>query len=156
MFKIEYEIKLNEKGRPYIDLPPTYEQIPENQFFALEMARYTLQKTHAGMKIPPFDQYTIDIMDATICMLGQMSDEVARILWHQMKVAGEATLVYGRWHIYVTTIEERDAISEHGIIQNGKLYLRKEGLKVYVLEGARRFELKGGTTNDHWVLIEEE
>jgi hypothetical protein len=32
MLKIEYEIKLNENGRPYIDLPTDYEDKPEDKF----------------------------------------------------------------------------------------------------------------------------
>ena len=152
---IEYEIKLNDEGRPCIDLPPTYQQIPENQFFALEMCRYILQKTHSGMKVPPFDQHTVDTMDTSIRMLGQISDEVARLLWHSMKAQGESNLAFGRWHLYVDTIADRDTIPEHGIVQDGKLHLRREGLIVYVTEIARRFELKGGTTNDNWILMEE-
>jgi hypothetical protein len=152
---IDYEIKLNDSGRPCIDLPPDYPQIPENQFFALEMCRYILQKTHAGMNVPPFDQHTVDTMDASIRMIGQVSDEVARLLWHSMKAQGDATLAFGRWHVHVDTIEERDAIPEHGIVQDGKLYLREEGFIVFVLKGAQRFKLKDGTTNDNWVLMEE-
>lgn len=152
---IEYEIKLNDEGRPCIDLPKDYQHNPEDKFFALEMARYFLQVTRERMTSPPYDQNTMNAMDVAIPLLGQVGDELARILWHSMKAQGDTTLVFGRWHIYVNTTEERDAIPEHGMVQNGKLYLREEGLRVYVLEGAARYELKGGTTNDHWVLIEE-
>jgi len=153
---IEYEIKLNDEGRPCIDLPKNYEQIPEDKFFWLEMARYFLQVTHNKMTAPPYDQNTIDMMDISIRLLGQVGDEMARILWHSMKAAGETTLAFNRWHVYVNTTEERDAIPEHGMIQDGKLYLREEGLIVYVLEGARRFVLRGGTTNDNWIIMSEE
>lgn len=152
---IDYEIKLNDSGRPCIDLPPDYQQIPENQFFALEMCRYILQKTHAGMQSPPFDQHTIDTMDNSINMIGQISDEVARLLWHSMKAQGDSALAFNRWHVHLNTIEERDAIPEHGMVQYGKLYLREEGLTVYVTQTVQRFILQGGTTNDHWVLMEE-
>ena len=153
---IEYEIKLNDEGRPCIDLPPTYQQIPENQFFALEMARYVLQKSHAGMKVPPFDQETVDTVDVSIRMIGQIADEVARILWHSMKAQGDMTLTYNRFHLYLDTINERDAIPEHGMAQDGRIYLREEGLIVYVTETAQRFVLEGGITNDNWRLMSEE
>lgn len=157
MFEIKYEIKLNEHGRPYIDLPPDYPMIPENQFFALEMARYTLQKTHAGMKIPPFDQYTIDTMDSTIRMIGQMSDEVARILWHSMKALGDAMIDLGwDFHVQCNSIEERDKIDDRGILYQGKVYVRQEGLKVRVWDmnefgsEPKIYELKGGD----WKIVE--
>jgi len=149
---IEYEIKLNDSGRPCIDLPSTYEPIPEDKFFAIELARYLLQETYSR-RSPEFDKETAWAMDIAIRSLGQIGDEIAKLLWHSMKVAGETTLIYGRWHVHVDTIEERDAIPEYGIIQNEKLYLREEGLKVFVLKGAQRFELKGGTTNDNWVKL---
>lgn len=160
MFEIKYEIKLNEHGRPYIDLPPDYPMIPENQFFALEMARYVLQKTHAGMKVPPFDQYTVETMDKTIRMIGQMSDEIARILWHSMKTLGDATFDMADFHVQCSSIEERNKIDDRGIIYKGKVYVRQEGLKVRVWDmdefGSKPeiFELKGGITNDDWKIVE--
>jgi hypothetical protein len=153
---IEYEIKLNDEGRPCIDLPLSYEPSPEDKFFALEMARYFLQVTHNKMAVPPYDQNTIDMMDISIRLLGQVGDEMARILWHSMKAAGETTLAFNRWHVHINTIEERDAIPEHGMVQYGKLYLREEGLTVYVTQTAQRFVLEGGTTNDNWILMSEE
>ena len=161
MLEIKYEIKLNEHGRPYIDLPPDYKQIPENQFFALEMSRYVLQKTYAGMKIPPFDQYTVETMDKTIRMIGQISDEMARIQWHSMKALGDATFEMGvDFHIQCNSIEERNKIDDRGILYQGKLYVRQEGLRVRVWDmnefgsEPKIFELKGGITNDDWKIVE--
>jgi len=148
---IEYEIKLNDEGRPCIDLPPTYQQIPENQFFVLEMARYVLQKSHAGMKVPPFDQETVDTVDVSIRMIGQISDEVARILWHSMKAQADLTFDMGqKFHVICDSIEERDSISDKGILYQEKLYLRQEGLKVLVRgEKYTVYELR----NDNWVEL---
>ena len=41
-FKIEYEIRLNDDGRPYIHLPDNFQNIAEHRFFVLEMSRYIL------------------------------------------------------------------------------------------------------------------
>jgi hypothetical protein len=158
MLEIKYEIKLNEHGRPYIDLPPDYPQVPENQFFALEMCRYILQKTHAGMKVPPFDQHTVDTMDESIRMLGQISDEVARLLWHSMKTLGDATFDMVDFHVQCNNIEERNKIDEKGILHNDKIYVRQEGLRVLTRDVDdiwKIFELIGGITNDNWVEINE-
>lgn len=149
---IEYEIKLNDSGRPCIDLSPTYEPTAEDKFFAIELARYLLQETYSR-RSPELNKETTWAMDIAIRSLGQIGDEIAKLLWHSMKAAGETTLIFDRWNVYVNTTDERDAIPVHGIIQEGKLYLREEGLIVYVLEGAQRFELKGGTTNDNWVEL---
>ena len=43
MHTIEYEIGLNDEGRPFIGLPEDYEQNPEDRFFAIEITRYILQ-----------------------------------------------------------------------------------------------------------------
>ena len=154
MFKIEYEIKLNDEGRPCIDLPKDYEHRPEDKFFWIEMARYFLQVTRKRMTAPPYDQNTMNMMDVTIPLLGQIGDEMARIVYHNMIAAGEAHKLVGMdWDMSVQTTEERDAIPDVGIVHNNRLYLRQEGLKVFVFEGGTIYELKGGTTNENWVEI---
>jgi len=154
MFKIEYEIKLNDAGRPYIALPENYEQNPEDKFFVLELSRYFLQNTYNNMTSPPYDQNTIDMMNITVTMHGQIGDEIANIIWHNMKINGEAHKLIGmEWDLAVQTEEERDAIPEHGIIEEDRLYLRAEGLKVFVIEGGQIYELRGGTTNNNWINI---
>jgi hypothetical protein len=154
MFKIEYEIKLNDEGRPCIDLPKDYEHRPEDKFFWIEMARYFLQVTRGRMTAPPYDQNTMNMMDISIPLLGQIGDEMARIVYHNMIAAGEANKLIGNdWDMFVQTIVERDAIPDVGIVHNNRLYLRQEGLKVFVLEGGTIYELKGGTTNENWIEI---
>jgi hypothetical protein len=151
---IEYEIKLNDEGRPCIDLPKDYEHRPEDKFFWIEMARYFLQVTRGHMIAPPYDQNTMNMMDVTIPLLGQIGDEMARIVYHNMIAAGEANKLIGMdWDMSVQTIAERDAIPDVGIVYNNRLYLRKEGLKVFVLEGGAIYELNGGTTNENWTEI---
>ena len=44
MHNIEYEIKLNEQGRPCISIPENHENNPEDKFFAIELARYLPQR----------------------------------------------------------------------------------------------------------------
>lgn len=157
MLEIEYEIKLNEQGRPCIDLAPDYEQKPEDKFFAIEIARYFLQNTHSRMTIPPYDQNTVNATTVAIALLGQLGDEMARILWHQMKTAGDAEFILGRdFHVQCDSIEERNKIDNRGILYYDKLYVRQEGLRVLTedIDGIWKiFELKGGTTNDNWERI---
>jgi len=42
MHNFKYEIKYTEKGKPYINIPPDFEQKPEHWFMIYEMARYAL------------------------------------------------------------------------------------------------------------------
>jgi hypothetical protein len=150
MHKIEYEIKLNESGRPCIDLPKEYEDIPENRFFSLEISRYILQDVY-NRRSAEFDKETAKAIDIAIRALGQVGDQVAEILWHSMKNFGDATFILGKnYHVIVDTIEERDNLSDKGILQSDKIYMKQKGLKVFVTKEMKIYELKDGITNENW------
>ena len=152
MPKIVYEIKLNDKGRPCIDLP-NHKDNPEDKFLAIEIARYILTETYSRLS-PNFDEETKKEIDVAIRCLGQMGDEIAEILWHSMKASGDIQIMLGRkFHVTVNSIEERDKIDDKGILEGDKLYIRQEGLRVVIKEGDKWkiYELKGGITNDNWV-----
>ncbi len=158
MYRIEYDISLNEHGRPYIELPEDYEQRPEDRFFALEISRYMLQDL-LKRRSPDLDNQTITAMDEAERLVGQLGDSVAKILYEGMKVQGEfETMLDVAYNIEVYSIEERDALPEKDIIYHGKIYDRFEGLKVYVLQPIEIYDktisglykLVGGITNEHW------
>ena len=153
--KIEYEIKLNDVGRPCIDLVPDHENKPEDKFFIIELARYILQSTYSRMNSPPYDQNTINMMDISIRLLGQISDDMAKILWGSMKMYGDASFIMGqKFHVICDTIEERDKIDNRGILYGDKLYVRQEGLKVLVKDDKMKiYELRGGIDNENWEEI---
>jgi len=149
MFKIEYEIKLNEVGRPCIDLPLAYEHRAEDKFFAIEMARYFLQRVYTR-RSAEFDQQAAENINIGIQMLGQVGDEMAEILWKGMKANGDFELMMKRtYHVMVSTIEERDALPTTGIQEGGRIYMREEGLKVFVKKENKIYELQ----NDNWIEI---
>ena len=152
MHKINYEIKLNDEGRPYIDLPLDYEHSAEDKFFALEMCRYLLQVTYNRMASPKYDQHTIDMMDTTIRLLGQIGDEVAELIRNNMESMGDmAIMMDNNYHIRVVSIEERDKLPLDNIFYDGKIFKRQIGLKVLVLSELNIYELKNDIEN--WVLI---
>jgi len=159
MLKIEYEIKLNEQGRPCIDLAPDYEHNPEDKFFALEISRYYLQSVYNKMG-SRYDQHTKEIMDISIRLLGQIGDEMAELIYNDMKIMGDiAVSMGGNHHIQVSSIEERDAIPEKGFFYKGKIFNRQEGLKVCVREIFVElycdsiYELQGGISNENWAEV---
>lgn len=160
MLKIEYQIKLNEHGRPYIDLPPDYQHNPDDKFFALEVSRYYLQAVFNKMD-SRYDQHTKDTMNIAINLLGQISDEMAELIYGDMKMMGDVAVgLGGKYHIIVKSIEERDAIPLIGYFHKGKIFNRQEGLKVCVRESFVEvyedtiYVLQNGIGNDNWVKYE--
>jgi hypothetical protein len=149
MLKIEYEIVLNKSGRPCIGLTNQYEDKPEDKFFVIEFTRYLLQNVYAR-RSAEFDPETAIKIDEAITILQQVGDEVAELLWHNMKILGDVSLmVEKRYHIQVKTIEERNNLG-FGILEGDKIYLREEGLKVLVTDDMKIYVLKDGTENENW------
>jgi hypothetical protein len=86
MYKFEYEIKLNELGAPYVELPKNVENLPEHKFMFLELSRLILfnllkdieKKQKKGKKtLSPKD--TGRIVEA-FKVLTELSDEVGLLL----------------------------------------------------------------------------
>jgi hypothetical protein len=153
MNKIEYEIKLNDAGRPCIELSKDYEDKPEDKFFSIELARYVLQQVYAR-RSAEFDQEASKSIENGIALLGQIGDEIANLLWENMKNVGDMSFhINKNYHIIVDTIEERDNLNPEGILQGNRLYLRQEGLKVFVTSENKIYELKNGITNENWKEI---
>jgi hypothetical protein len=155
MFKIEYEIKLNESGRPYIDLSKDYEDKAEDKFLALELTRFLLQNAYERRGVE-FDKYASSKLRDCITILAQVSDEVAAILYEQMKMMGEISLnINENYHIQVNNIEERNELNYNNIIYNNKIYTRQIGLKVFVVSETKVYELINGIDNENWTEANE-
>jgi len=153
MHKIEYEIKLNENGRPYIYLPEDFEDKSEHKFFVMELTIYMLQEIY-HKRINQLDQNTIDKLKQSIDVLLMVSDEAAGIIKGQLETMGDILLITNKaHHIQVKTINERDNLNYNGIIYNNKIFKRIEGLKVLVTEDMKIYELKDGIDNKNWVEI---
>jgi len=154
MYNIDYDILLNEQGRPYIHLPDDYEQRPEDRFFVVELTRYILQSVYNAKSVE-FDKNAAKVIESGISLLGQVSDEIAEILWNQMKVMGDVDLLLAkRYHITLNTVEEMNMLDDKYIHHNNKIYTRQEGLRVFIIENNSIYELTGGITNDCWTKIE--
>jgi len=161
MYKIEYNIGLNEHGRPYIDLPDDYEQRPEDRFFAIEIVRYILQDL-LKRKTSSLDENTINHLEESTNLLGQLGDSIAEILYKSMREQGKFAINSdSRYHIKVNSLEERDNLPEKDIIYKDKVFDRVEGLKVMIITynpslyspEYNRYELINGITNENWVKL---
>jgi hypothetical protein len=158
MNKIEYEIKLNDSGRPCIELPVDYEHNPEDRFFAIELARYILQDVFNRRK-EKFPEDTSEKIESCITILGQVGDEVAHILYDVMRAQGTMKMMLDvPYHIQVNSYEELELLPNKNIIYGESIFDRAEGLRVYVLqplevydkEISGLYELVDGITNEHW------
>jgi hypothetical protein len=140
MHKIEYDIKLNESGRPCIELPVDYENNAEDRFFAIEIARYILQDVFARRKSEISESTWVKI-EESIAVLGQIGDEIAGILWNNMMHMGETMFLFDkRYHIMVKTVEERDKLPAF-IIYDDKIYTKKKDLKVLVADEEKVYKI---------------
>lgn len=152
MLKIEYEIKLNEAGRPYISLPDDYDNKPEDKFFVMELARYFMEGSYFRRR-SEMDAKSAEIIENSVSLLGQVSDEIAELLFNNMKSLGDMDMMLDkRYHICVDTIEERDALPEF-IIYHDRIYQRQDGLKVFVLKEMQLFVLNNGISNENWSIV---
>lgn len=142
MFNIEYSIGLTNDGRPCIILPDDYEQNPEDKFFAIEIASYLLMQSFQN-KIDNFSEDTKEKINSTITMLRQISDEMAGILWNQMKNMGDITLMLNnKYQIQVKNIDElNELLILKYVINNNKIFELTDGLKALVTEEMEIYEL---------------
>lgn len=151
MLKIEYEIKLNESGRPFIELSKDYEDKPEDKFFVMELSRYLLTNVY-NRRSDEFDEETSSKIYDCLIILGQVSDEIAILIRNQMEAMGELSVVLNRnYDIQVENIEERNKLNHTNILYNNKIYVRYEGLRVLVTSDMKIYKLVGGIDNEFWV-----
>jgi preprotein translocase subunit SecE len=150
MHKIEYEIKLNDVGRPCIELSEDYENRPEDRFFVIEITRYIILDLLKRRK-PDLDADTVDTMKTCEAFLGQIGDEVAKILWHQMKGMGEIDMMFNKiYHFTLETVEELDKIGNY-ILSNNKIFKKENGLKVFIIENTTVYVYN----DDNWTIANE-
>lgn len=153
MNTIEYDITLNEVGRPCIDISDETTIKPEDKFFAFEICRYILTDIYnRGMK--NYDTDTVEKIESTITILGQVSDEMAYLLWDEMKTSGNVSLlINNNYNMKVNNIEELYNLPKINIQYKDKIFERIIGFRVLVIESMEIFELKDGVENINWVKI---
>lgn len=150
MYVLEFDVQLNEDGRPYIFLPDDYENQPEDRFFGIEMSRYLLQDL-IHRRSDELDENTITQINNAISLLGQIGDEMADILFGNMRRMAEVEIMLNpQYHVQVSTLEERNNLPEKFIYFNNKIFDRIDGLKVLVTEEMKIYKLTNGITNENW------
>lgn len=158
MYNIEYDLKLDQNGRPYIDLPQDVNENDrsQNRFYALEMTLYLFNKIYSN-RPPELDEGSIRALEVTISTLKRISSEAAVILSREMSLLGDAAFIIAdRYHIKVNSVEERNELPMHRILYNNKIFRRLKGLKVLVDETSTIYELIDGIENENWIELNEE
>lgn len=153
MHKFEYEIQLNEDGRPFINIPENYVEKPEDKFMALELTCYILRKL-IEKRGNNLDDDTLKALENSFKNIIMISDEVADLIKGQMEVSAEFDLLTkDSYHIQVENIKERNALNYNGIIRGDKIYKRVQGLRVLVTSENKIYELRDGIDNENWIEI---
>lgn len=141
MFKIEYDIVLDDNGRPYIEISDDNENKPEDKFLALELTRYLLHNVYER-KSDEFNSDTGETIKIAITLLGQVGDQMAELLFNSMKASGEASYMMGdKYQIKVDNINKLNELNNKFILYNNKIFLRQESLKVLVSDENKIYEL---------------
>lgn len=131
MHNIEYEIKLNDIGRPYIELSKEYSDIPDDKFFVMELARYFLQHI-SEKKSDAYDEETRIQLENTVTLMAQINDDMARIIYDGMVADGEIDLMISKkYHIIIETLEELESMGDI-YVYNSKIFKKDDLLKVFV------------------------
>jgi hypothetical protein len=130
MHTIEYDIYLNDEGRPYIYLPENYEHNPEDRFFALEIANYVLRDVY-GKRSSDFDKDTEEKLSTTIGTLTSISDQVAGLIKKELIGIGEMHTMASTYSFSVNYLEELQNLKDE-IVKDNMIFIKEEGLKVWV------------------------
>jgi hypothetical protein len=150
LYQINYNIKLNESSRPYIDLLKDSGDKPEDKFYAIEMARYILQDAYSR-KSKNMDKNSVSSLENSIDLLYKVGDEVAKILWEQMKTLGDATFFLGKeYHIEVNNSDDLNKLPFF-IQYEDKIYEKLDGLKAKVIDENIIYRLVDG----EWIINED-
>lgn len=153
MHRFEYEIQLNEDGRPYINIPEDYKEKPEDKFMALELTCYILRKL-IETRQENLDEQAVQSLEISFDTLYKISDEVSILIKNQMETMGEMVMeVNNTYHFQVESIEELKSLNYNGIMRDGKIFKRVEGLRVFVNSEDKVFGLKDGIDNENWVEL---
>lgn len=154
MLSFEYTIDINDQGRPVIQPSEKTDKeldLIEHKFMALEITRTILDSSvrqHEEKPILPEEEY-IKLKNVVV-ELNKISDIFALTIRDQKNLL---ETLWERFDIEVDSIEEMLNLNYHGIVYEGNVYSRVEGLKVKVKELKKIYELRGGIDNNHWIDV---
>jgi len=145
-YNIDYEIRLNDEGRPYIHLNPNFQDLPEHRFFVLELTRYILYDVIDRNRERPYTQkisdQALNVLQNTATSIGNISDEIAMIIKSSIVNNVSINTIYNniKFDVVVNSKSELKNVLK-AFIYNNKIYIKKNNLKVLVLDEMIVFKL---------------
>jgi len=159
MFTFEYTIGVNEYGRPYVAPSKKTDKeldLIEHKFMGLELARTLITNTLISHTVDPIkrplpaEEY--ERLKVVKLELDRICDIFASTIKEQMKLLNDTNVLLNPqiYDIQVDTVNELHGLNYNGIIYGDEIFVRKEGLRVLVIENGKIYELKDGIDNEHW------
>ncbi len=161
MFSLEYNIEINEYGRPIIELSDKSDKELdgiEHKFMAMEIARTifgSMIKIHEENPDKfPLSEDVYERMKISFFEIQNTADKYAETILAQKSLMDESNMYINQaYDILVETIDDLYDMNYNGIIYVDKIFVRMEGLKVKVQTKNRIYQLQNGIDNQHWVDI---
>ncbi len=155
MFNIEYDIDIDKNGRPFLVLSDEHDDNPEDKFFAIEVTYYIFYHLQNNVNYNISENTKNKLKECTE-IIGQISDEFAKILIEKMKTSGDVSFLFNsKYHFTANSFQELESMKRYSYyFFNNKLFEIKKGLRVLILEEKSIFELDiDEDNNNHWKLI---
>jgi len=158
-YKIVYEIRIDNDGRPYVHLPEEFDDIAEHRFFSMEMTRYILQEVLRNNIQKPqhlkISQSAMDVLEATAQSIGNISDEMALIIKTSMVNNIPINNIFKNIKFDITVYSKPDLENILKVfLYNNKFYVRKNNIKVLVIDELTIYQLNWENIDDpQWVDI---
>lgn len=146
MHKIEYKVSYDFLGYPEIYIPDEYIDLPEHKLFYFEMVRYHLHKLSTNTE--NLDEKNKTKIFDLLKFINSICIELQILL--KKDTENYNILDISKFDIIVENIKKRDELNYEGFIYNNKLYKRKIGLRVYVLDEKKIYTLVNGIDNKNW------
>lgn len=127
MYNIEYDLKLDENGLPYIEIPENSEVRIEHRFFNMAMVEYMLTMSFELTK-HGFDEKTANEMVNVLKWITEVKLSLGDIVLEQMEIMGDVEFAISKnYHFKVNNLNELENLYDK-FIYDGKLFHKKNDL----------------------------
>lgn len=149
MYNIEYDLKLDENGLPYIEIPEPSEIRIQHRFFSMAMVEYMITMSFDAIK-DNFDDKNANEIETVLKWISDIRLSLGDIVLEQMEIMGDVELAISKsYHFKVNNLNELENLYDK-FIYDGKLFNKKNGL-VALVSGLDCYKY----TDGEWLLIEK-
>lgn len=152
MFEIKYDIILNDEEKPHIKLSDDYLDEPEHKFFVMEMCKHMIYNIIGDSK--NLSDAAFNSLSSVGTTIATISSEMGDILKMRLSDEKKYEKIIGKeYDIQIKSLSDMYDLNYEGFIYDNRIFKRKIGLKVLVLEDFKIYELVGGIDNQNWNKI---